>query len=488
MRGNILVIDDEIDVFEDLEESLPAHNLFYAGNLPKIRDIFKRKDIDLAIVDLNIKVNGNDRFSGLKYIKTIRDRYPTVTVVAHSGHRDIARITTAIQNGAAEYFYKGTLDSFSLEFRKKINHLIAAKKKRDAQRAKLKNEIWGKSPQIVKLKAQIKQLAVSRASFFLLGEAGLQMQNIINYLHYISLHYTESRPAQVVDFAQKKRKKLLRIMSNKQKRKKHAKATNKTARKPHKKKSFLKLAHKGILHIKNLSNIDMGLQAALLEMIRTQKFLDSKESLSIQYVFSLEKNPNELIREGKLHPELYHALVQLKVPPLRERRSDIPLLIAKWMEANGFPEKINSQREQPFVGEKIMDAFRQYAYPENITELLGLLEKMMSHHRSKYPKKDSITQTWEYLEKPVGLASIPSALFVQREQLGEMDIEVGRLELNYIERALDLCEGKKEEAAKLLNIKNSDLLKKSYINKYSKKYPALIRQFPMIVKCYKLND
>ncbi|MEL7063773.1 MAG: hypothetical protein AAFP00_08540, partial [Bacteroidota bacterium] len=80
MRGNILVIDDERFVFEDLKYGIgQAHNIFYAETLPQAMGLLKKNTMDLAMVDLNLKFKGKNRFSGLDHIKTLRERRKSIT-------------------------------------------------------------------------------------------------------------------------------------------------------------------------------------------------------------------------------------------------------------------------------------------------------------------------------------------------------------------------------------------------------------------------
>ncbi|RMG27107.1 MAG: response regulator [Bacteroidetes bacterium] len=464
MRGNILVIDDERHVYEDIHEALPAHNVYYAESLPRVKDTFTRKDIDLAIVDLNIKVNEKDRFSGLDYIKTIRKRYPTVKIVAHSSYREIERIQTAILNGAEEYLYKGKLDLFSEEFREKINQLINSKKKQDFRRSELKKELIGCSPQQMRLREQLDSLAARRDSFFLIGEPGLDKENVIHYLHYKSQHYVSSKPPVIEDCSLWLREELLKVMS----------------RKPgSKKRDFLKQAHGSILFVRNTELLDKGIQNGFAEMIGKQRYLHSREPLPVQFVFELETEASKLLKVGKLQDAFFHELEHVYLAPLRERPADIELYVEKWMQVNDFPIGL--------ITPKVWDILLQYPWPGNVEELYKVLNDMMETHKQAHPQKNPITGRYQYMSKEVALTSLPADLFQKQERLEDMAEAVARLELEYIEKALQLHHGKKDKAAKALGIQSSDHLKKTYINKYDKLYPALIRQFPLIVKYYKLK-
>lgn len=460
MRGNVLVIDDDPHVFEDLKASLPAHNLFYMQDLTGINDTFNRKQIDLAIVDLNLRSKRkDDHFSGLDYLRKIRERFPSVAIMVLSAYRDIDRITTAIHNGADVYEWKGALDMDTPEFREKINALVKGKKRADQQRARLKAEIWGQSPVMQKVREQVETYAKSRESFFLVGEKGLPKENIVNYLHYRAAFYADTRPPIYEDMRGWDPLELTKVLQTKP---------------ASRQKNFLKEAYNNILFLDHFDALSHDTQEAFLEIAQSRRYLRSREPLHIQFVLGLLEEPEVSAAGGSLSPAALHTLPVVYVSPLRERKMDTGLLIHKWMETYGY--------DPALISEPILDRFRAYAYPGNERELYDLLEVMMQAHRERYARRDA------YMTEAVHWQEVPGAL--THPELSPCDLKqaTARFELARIEEALNRCGGRKEEAARLLGIKNADLLKKTYVQKYADKYPLIIQDFPLIVKLYNLYD
>ena len=181
MRGNILVIDDEYEVFEELKEYLPAHNLYYTANLRGVNTLFTQKKIDLAIIDLNLAGNDSkDHLSGLVYIKRVHNRFPTVSIMAISQFSDVELVEEAIRNGAKRYKWKGELDPTEQAFREEVNDLIKEKRKQDSKRHVASTEIWGRSPNTLLLKEKLNEKAITKESFFLVGEPGVGKDNAIS--------------------------------------------------------------------------------------------------------------------------------------------------------------------------------------------------------------------------------------------------------------------------------------------------------------------
>lgn len=451
------MIDDESKVFLQLQESLKAHDLFHAPTLAGVKDIFKRNEIDLAIVDLNLKVAGNDRFSGLDYIKKLNERYPHMSILVISKYDDPERIKQAIQNGATDYLWKGGFKANSVEFRTKINELVRRKKSLEQLSIEFRREIIGESPQTQQLRRELENYAREQKSLFLLGERGVGKENFVRFLHYVAAdkyrHYSLARPpitVNVSDFSPGDLEQAFR-------------AKEKTS--PF---SFLLQAHQNILYVKNLASVSQELQEKFLDVCQTRKLPNGRPA-NIQFVFGIEADAevNQII------PELFHALTTVRIQPLRDRAADLHQLIPAWLKEKGAdPDRL--------MPETIFSLWTGYAYPRNNSELFGLLQNALTRHQIRYPEG-----AWK--TKPLGIQDLPEVIQKSGEREEDMFLQVARLELGFIERALqrfDMERDQKTRAAHSLGITSADNMTKTYIKKYHQKYPSLLSQYPMIMKCY----
>ena len=458
MRGNILVIDDDVSVFEELKTCLPAHNLYHAEDLTGVKTSFTRKKIDLAIIDLNLKGDDSkDRLSGLGYINRVHKRFPTVSIMVISQFSDVDLVEEAIKNGAKRYKWKGELDPTEQEFREEINALIAEKRQYDEKRSFAHAEIWGNSPNTVSLRKELNEKAQTKESFFLIGESGVGKENAIQYLYFRSLHYSDARPLEEIDFSIEKSARIISILK---------------ASPSEKSKNFLKNARNNILVLRNIHLASREVQRAFCYIMKNKSYLDAPDNLLIQFVIVLEESPQHLISEKKLHGDLLSLTDSLHILPLRERKSDISDIIYSWLASKEYPSILFSS--------DVMGLFKSYNYPGNTRELLAILDRVVSSHITKHKTN------WK--NQKVLLDSLPEKLLNQEASLSDMFLEVAKLELRYIERALQTTNGKKGEAANLLRIPSgADNLKKSFIDKYQKQFPGLILQYPMIAKVYKIK-
>ncbi len=487
MRGNILVIDDEKNVFERLEENLEAHNIFHTEHIKGAKSLIKRKGIDLAIIDLNLNqdqpksngTNGEDlRLSGLAFIENVRKSFPHLAILAMSQYRDVPTISQATKNGADDYIWKGSWLPHEQDFRDKIGGLIKEKKTRDQKRESIRRDILGDSPYTEFLRNKIQSLAKSRDSFFLLGESGLRKNDIVDFLRYTSSLYSDLRTYETLDGKNLSEKDLMNVLTCRPKRKKKKHYDNETEeeRLEIEENSLTELfrrAHKNICLINHLESISLKTQGALLEVVRSKKYLNRKDIFATQFVFCLEKEPEALIDQGILHPELFASLRSIEVRPLRERIQDLRQIIPDWLQKHEI--------DPANMPEEIFQKFMGYEYPHNLIELEKLLRELLDNHKALFPQNE----LWK--RKAFGLSALPSVLSHTSLKLSEMKFEVAKLELSYIDKALQLFEGNKGKAAEALGITSgADNLKKSYVDKYFDRFPELVLQYSTIVKFYKL--
>ena len=461
MRGNILVIDDEVEVFEDLQDGIgQAHNIYHAETLTKIRDTFKRNSIDMAIVDLNMKIGDQDRFTGLDYIKRIRERNPSVTIIVLSGYRDIPRIVQAVKNGADHYLYKGNLDTDSHEFRMDVLQWINAKKKLDEKRELNQEELWGELefPQDIIREGQV--LSLSETSFFLIAEPGLGKTKLIHHLFRTSNTFNSKRKPAEIDLSQLRPKELTDFLY---------------LRRGTSQENPFKSAKGKTLVLKNIEKHPLSVQESFIGLLLQKKFLNRKDPFTKQIVFLLNQSPQKLIEKKCLSPELFHAVQHIILPPLRDRVEELSSILEGWLKRNGYKGMIFSRRA--------LTLLKRYPYPGNITELYQHLKATIEAHQTQH--------RWDWQKRRIEPESLPELFHQTPSFLHEdMEYEVAKVHLRFIEEALKKYAGERRQkdlAAKDLNIKSADNLKKTYIDKYWEWYPDLMVGYPTIMQKYKLN-
>ncbi|MEO0639229.1 MAG: response regulator [Bacteroidota bacterium] len=461
MRGHILVIDDEAYVYEDLEYGLgQAHEIHYAANLPEINHLLREYPIDLAIVDLNIKVGDQDRLSGLEYIRTLRNKYPTLTITVHSSFSDEEKIVQATQNGADHYLIKGNVDTDSPEFRKKILKWINSKKKLDEARNFQQAESWGVGEFPKDILQKCIETYESKKPFIFVAEVGLGRDAFIEQAYRKSYAFKPEKQPDTIDlgtFSNLQLEYFLRL--------KHGTAQE----------NFLKKGTVKSIYLKNLTLHNFSTQELFLRVAQGGKYLSKGEPINRQLIFFLDQDVEDLIESQALLPEFGYGLPMIKLMPLRGRKGELEILIERWLDAHKLPRL--------YFHRDTYAALRRYGFPGNFTEFFHILDQTLNSHRSRY------RQDWEH--ETVHPESLPKIIHQTPYDLhSEMQEEVARIHLRYIEAALRKYEGvrsQKNLAAQELQVHSADNMKKTFINKYWDLYPDLVKCFPTIMKKYKLG-
>ncbi len=454
MRGNILVLDDEKHIFEQMDSALEAHNVYYLNSLVGVKGQVTRKEIDVIFVDLGFR-QGDKSLAGLPQITRTRQRYPHVTIVVLSKYRDPEIIVQAVKNGADDYLWKTSWKPYKKEFRDYVNKLVSEKRTRDEARKELWSESWVPTAFEEEVHLKLRELAISRASFFVIGEIGTGKSQVTNFLRVYSL-YDRSRVEHLREnLATYSEKELMRMISNKY---------------GSKGKNIFRKARNRILQLDNLPSTSLDFQEAFWHFLRDQRFSGSNEPLAIQAVILLHESPEELMREKKLLPELFEGLDHLQLKALRHRKKAIKEILDQWLEKHDMPLH--------FLSKEIRMSFKKYDYPGNLSQFFGMLRRALEKHKEQHEGNFKTAKlSWEQL---------PKELFSPDEEFDNMKRIIAEVELSYLENAFQRFEGFRDQKRQvaLLWKTTTDNLKKTYYNKYMELYPDLIQKCPSMRRAY----
>lgn len=462
MRGHILVIDDEEYIYEDLKEGLgKAHVIHYAKTLSRINNILSNYPVDMAVVDLNMKVGDLDRFSGLEYIKTLRRKYPNLTIIVLSAYSDAERIVQATKNGADHYIIKAYMDPDSDEFREQVRQWINSKKKLDEKRQLKEMEGWGNIEFPGSAIETCNEYFEKKAHFILAGEDGLGKQKLLEHSYKKSRHFKVNKSPEIISLQTYELTDLEKFLQLKP---------------GHSRVNFLKSPAAHIQFVYGLVSLPKYLQLMFLELCQNNRFIGKRDILNHQLIFLLNAPPNDLIINKKVSPEITHILPLIVLNPLRNRRAELKNLINNWEQR----KKVHPLS----FDEQCWTLLRRYAWPGNLTELYGVLNKILEKHKKQFPL--------DWNKTIIEANSLPQIIQQSSSDfLEDMHFDVARIQLKYIEQALITFEGQRRQkdlAAQALKIHSADNLKKTFINKYWEEYPDLVRGFPTIMKKYKLDE
>lgn len=445
-QHTILAVDDEPHMRRLLEISLrqAGYRALSAGNGREALELIQQQQIDLVVSDLHMP-----GMNGLQLLEAIRKQYERLPFIMVTAQGEIKTAVEAMKLGASDYI----LRPFELETLE-----IAIQKALAVNRIQLENAFFkessqpavtgliGNSAPMQSLKQMIQQVAPERATAFIVGETGTGKELVAKALHDASprksqLFVAVNCAAIPVDILESE------LFG-------HEKGAFTGAVKERVGK--FELANGGTLFLDEITEMPIQLQSKLLRVLQenvVEKLGGNRQiALDVRVVAATNRDPLQAVKEGKLREDVYYRLnvIQLQVPPLRERGEDVGLL------ADYFLHK-----RQGKLSESARACLQQYRWPGNVRELENILERAAILAGG---------QTIQPQHLPADIAqSLASASNEPSTANNEgSDLSIPRatetIERRLILQALDACQGNKTKAAKLLEISERSLWNK--LNQY----------------------
>ncbi|MBO8456637.1 MAG: sigma-54-dependent Fis family transcriptional regulator, partial [Spirochaetes bacterium] len=368
MKFNILIIDDEKNIREGLGAALEmdGYTVFLAADGKQGLEILERGDIDLVITDLKMP-----EVSGEEILAKVTGETPGIPVIVLTGHGTIDSAVDAMRKGAYDFLTKPVnLDRLSLLVkraleRREISLQNSVYRKEIEGKTTFENMI-GKSHEIQKVFDLVKKVAPSKASVLITGESGVGKEMIANALHNLSPR--KDKPFIKVHCAALSDSLLESELFGHEK----GAFTGAIAMK----RGRFELAHEGTIFLDEIGEISQNVQVKLLRVIQERKFerVGGEETLDVdvRIIAATNRNLEEEIKKGNFREDLYYRLnvVNINVPPLRERKDDIPIMV------NNFIRKFSKENNKNIttVDTKAKNALYSYDWPGNIRELRNCIE------------------------------------------------------------------------------------------------------------------
>ncbi len=368
MNFKLLVVDDEKNIRDGLAASLrmDKYDVETAADGNEGWKRFEKGDIDLVITDL--KMPG---LSGEELLKRIGMESPGVPVIVLTGHGTVENAVEAMRNGAYDFLTKPlNLDRLSLLVKRALqNRELAIRHKRleeELERSRQFKTMIGTSAPMMKVFDTISRVAPTKASVLITGESGVGKELVADAVHEMSPR--KNKALIKVHCAALASSLLESELFGHEK----GAFTGASARK----RGRFELANEGTLFLDEIGEIDQNIQIKLLRVLQERKFerVGGEETLEVdvRLVAATNKNLKEEIEKGTFREDLYYRLnvVNIEVPPLRERKDDIPLFIASFMKE--FADENGKTIEH--IDERCRAALYSYGWPGNVRELRNCIE------------------------------------------------------------------------------------------------------------------
>ena len=378
-KGNILIVDDNKNVLSALRILLSDYfeNIVLLTSPNTLMSELRDKNPDVVLLDMNFSAGINSGNEGLFWLSEIKKADEELPVVLFTAYADIDLAVKALKVGATDFVVKpwdnakllATLQSaYSLrQSRKEVKKLREKQSVLNRDIQKEEDICWGKSPAMQRLLTMIKKVAVTDANVLFSGENGTGKELIAKMIHRYSPRAAETLIS--VDMGAVTETLFESELFG------HVKGAFTDAKADRSGK--FEAADGGSLFLDEIGNLSYPLQAKLLSALQTRHItrVGSNKSISvdIRLISATNKNLFKSVKKGEFREDLLYRIntIHLEVPPLRERREDIPQL------ADFFLRRLARKygKSDLKLGEKTLCKLESYAWPGNVRELEHAIEK-----------------------------------------------------------------------------------------------------------------
>ena len=467
MNKNVLIIEDEPIMRNILKNALIKAGFDATIAEDGLKGISAINDGDFDIIITHIVLPKGD---GFKILKWAKEKRPETSVILITGHGKVKDAVEAMKLGASDYLTKPfSMEDLSL----RINKIVEFQElKRDYTRLQQECEtifgaerILGVSSKIIAIRELAKTVAGVDSTILIEGESGTGKEVVANAIHYSSPR--RDKPFIKISCAAIPETLLESELFGYEK----GAFTGALKRKP----GRFELANHGTLFLDEIGDLPQALQVKLLRVLQEREFerIGGTETIKVdvRIICATNRDLEKETKEGRFREDLYYRLkvIPVHIPPLRERKEDIPILINHFIKI--YSKKMN--RKITAFSDEAMKCILDYDFPGNVRELENTIERTIAlcpnqligkeylpllKDRRQGSKDRVYGQTAADSEH-----SPPSSKGLQKKEpdkLVPLQDKMGEVEKNYIVSVLKKANGNKTKAAKILSISRKNLWEK----------------------------
>jgi DNA-binding NtrC family response regulator len=473
MSYKLLIIDDDKQFVNSAKVALAKFNVDAAYSVDEAKN--KLDDsVDLVLLDLVFDESRANVLQGMAFLPYLKSSYPDLPVVVMTGYSSTEKAVQAIKLGAEDFFNKKDMlwvdwiDKIR-NYSKKYQKIRELEKRTDELESIVADtKILGVSKEIEYVRLKLRDIAQHSddITVFLQGETGTGKNLAVRYFREYSKR--KNKPYKELSIFELSPTILESELFG------HAKGSFTGAFEA--KVGLFEAADRGIIFLDEIGDYDLNIQSKIMRFIETKTISavgSTKEKiLDLQLILATNQDIKQLIKTGKFREDLYQRINQIKIelPPLRDRKKDIPILTEHFFNHFRIKEKTNLLKISP----EVYDLLHDYHWPGNIRELQSVIWEACANarlHDDNIMKPEHIRKEIQNLKRPI---------MEPKRNIREVKLQ---LELQTIDNALRETMGQKEKAAQLIGSTADSMRYK--IKDSIRRNPEFIRKFSYIARYYR---
>lgn len=444
-NGSILLVDDDAAFRQVMAGELKRFGYLVETASSGAEALTRSEAREPEIVLLDLRLPGMD---GIDILKALRDRIPAAEVIMLTGHGTIDTAIDSIRMGAFDYITKPCpLDELQIRIQRALERRSLKQRtsllERGLTTPDLSGSFVGESPEFRRLLHLIERVAPSDSTVLISGETGSGKERVAKLVHARSPR--KDRPFIVVDCAALQESLLQSELFGHER----GSFTGADRAKP----GLFEVASGGTIFLDEIGEISPSTQTKLLRVLDTSTFRHvggtSEVRVDVRVLAATNRDLQAMVRQGQFREDLYYRMstINLEIPPLRRRGSDIELLARHFVDQ--MNERFSSSKR---ISDEALAALRGHAWPGNVRELLHAVEGAMV-------VCEGAEILPEHLPASVRAPSVKKPSNAAENGGGKLPT-LDELERNHIRLALEASEGHRAHAARILGISERNLYRK----------------------------
>lgn len=441
-KDKILVADDEKSMREFLDIMLKkeGYRVTLASNGEEVIKLIEKDIFDLALVDLRMP-----KQDGLSVLKRIKAVSPETIVIVITAYASADTAIRAMKEGAYDYITK----PFKIDEMKLVIQNALEKRRLQEENLILKqvvrdryqfDNIIGQSPKMLELYELLEKVAPTKTNILITGESGTGKELVAKAIHYNSPR--RDKPFVTLNCGAIPESLIESELFG------HMRGAFTDAITT--KKGLFEVADEGTIFLDEISELPLMMQVKLLRVLQDREFkrVGGTEDIrvDVRIISATNKDLEEAVREKQFREDLFYRLnvIQIKLPSLRERKEDIPLLVNHFIKR--YSEELGKQISK--VSPEALRILMQYDYPGNVRELQNIIERSVALETSQELTAQNLKS---YVDDQFPMKKKALDLEIPSEGI-DLEKIVEDVERTLLLKALDRSKGIKKKAAELLHI------------------------------------